>query len=66
MKVRAKPLAQRKGTRSQKAAGYVGGGERFGLIIVGESKSAQVGPLSRRFMSADQWENGLVVECTVA
>ena len=40
-------------------------GERFDLIIVGESKSEQVGPLSRRFLSAGEWENGVVVECTV-
>ena len=35
MKMRARPPAQRKGTRSQIVAGNVGGGERFDLIIVG-------------------------------
>jgi len=33
---------------------------------VGESKSEQVGLLSRIFLSADQWKNGLVIECAVA
>jgi hypothetical protein len=33
---------------------------------VGESKSERVGLLSRRFLSADEWENGLIVECAVA
>ena len=41
------------------------GGERFDLIIVGESKSGKVGPLSRILLSGDEWENGLAVECAV-
>jgi len=35
--------------------------ERFDLIIVRESKSEQVGSLSRILLSGDEWENGLVV-----
>jgi hypothetical protein len=41
--------------RSQNVAGNVGAD----LIIVGKSKSEQVGLSSRRFLSADEWENGL-------
>jgi hypothetical protein len=59
VKIRARPPAQRKGMRSQKVAGNVGGRERSDLIIVGESKSERVGPLS------GEWEIGLVVECAV-
>jgi len=43
-----------------------GGGEVSDLITVGESKSEQVRPLSRGFLSASEWENDVVVECTVA
>jgi hypothetical protein len=39
--------AQRKGTKSQKVARKVGGGERFDLILVGESESDRVGESSR-------------------
>jgi hypothetical protein len=35
------------------------------VITVGDGKSEQVGPLSRRFLSADEWENSLIVECAV-
>ena len=42
--MRASPPAQRKGTRSQKVAGNVGGGERFDLIIVGEGYSERIDP----------------------
>ena len=63
--MRARPQAQRKGKRSQEVAENVGGGEMFDLIIVGESKSEQVGPLSRILLSGDERENGLVVECAV-
>ena len=60
MKMRARPPAWRK------VAENVGGGERFDLIIVGESKSEQVDSLSRVLLSADERENGLVVACAVA
>jgi hypothetical protein len=40
--MRVRPPAQRKGTRSQKIAGNVEGGERSDLITVGEGKSEQV------------------------
>jgi len=33
----------------------VGAAERFDLTIVGKSKSEQVGPLSQRFLSDDEW-----------
>jgi hypothetical protein len=56
--MRARLPAQRKGTRSQKVAGNVGGGVRSDLITVGEGKGEQVEPLLRRFLS--------VVECAVA
>jgi hypothetical protein len=72
--MRARPPAQRKGKRSQKVAGNVGGGERFDLIIVAESKSEQVEPLLRRLLSAGelvirkmalssstQWHSGLFI-----
>ena len=36
---------------------------RFHLIIVGESKSVQVGPLSSSFLCACDWGNSLVIEC---
>jgi hypothetical protein len=58
--MRAGPPVQRKSTRSQKVTGNVGGEERFDVIIVGESKNKKVGPLPRRFLSAGEWENGLV------
>jgi len=62
VKMRARPLAWRK----VKGGRECRGGERFGLIIVGGSKSEQVEPLSRILLSGDEWENGLVVECAVA
>ena len=64
--MRARPPAQRKGTRSQKVAGNVGGGERFDLIIAGEGKSECVAAFPRGFVSAGDWESGLVVECAAA
>jgi len=36
--MRARPQAQRKGKGSQKVTGYVGGGERVDVVIVGECK----------------------------
>jgi hypothetical protein len=51
---RARTPAQRKGTKSQKVAGKVGGGERFDLIIVCESESGRVGQSSRSFLQAGQ------------
>ena len=37
-----------------------------GLVTVGENKSGRVGPLSRVFLSAYEWEIGVVVEYAVA
>lgn len=56
-KMRARPPAQRKGTRSEKSRRECGGGERSVLTIVGDKKSEPVGPLSISF------QVGLVVEC---
>ena len=50
--MRARPPAERKGTRSQKVAGSVGGGERFGLTIVGDGKSKRVMSFSSGFALA--------------
>ena len=66
MKMRVRPPVQRKSKRSQNVAENVGGEERVDLIIVGESKSEEVGPLSRALLSGDEWGDGLVVECAVA
>ena len=61
--MRARPPTWRKGKRSPRMSWA---GRRSTKIIVGESKSEQVGPLSRILLSGDGWENGLVVECAVA
>ena len=63
MKKEGKTMAQRNGTRSEEVAGNFGDGERFDLIIVGESKSEQVRPSSSRPLLTGEWEIGLVVEC---
>ena len=36
---------------------------RFHSIIVGESKSVRVGPLSSSFLCAHDWGNSLVTKC---
>jgi len=57
VKMRAGPPAQRKGTWSEKVARNVGAGERFDLIILGNSKSQRIGPFSSSF------QVNLVIEC---
>jgi len=64
-KRRARPQAQRKGKRSQKVAKKVGGGERFDLIIVGESKSEQVGSCQGYYCRLMSERMVFVVECAV-
>ena len=59
MKIRAS-RRRRRMVGGPKKSRRMGGG-RFNQIIVGESKSEQVGPLSRTLLSADEWENVLVV-----
>ena len=48
---------------SQKVVDKVGDLIRFYSIIVGESKSVRVGPLSSSFLQARDWRDGLVTEC---
>jgi len=57
--MRARPPAQKKGSWSEKLARNVGAGERFDLIIMGNSKSERIGPFSRSFQVS------LVIECLV-
>jgi hypothetical protein len=64
--MRGRRPAQRERTSYQKVARNVGVRGEVHLIIVDESKGEQIRQLSRRFLSADEWENGLVVECAMA
>ena len=58
--------AQRRGYGSQKAVDKVGDGIRFYSIIVDQSKSVRVAPLSSGFLWACDWGNGLVTECVAS
>ena len=63
--MRAGPQVQRNGKRSQEVAKKVGGRERFDLVIVGESKSEQVGSCQGYYCWLMSGRMVFVVKCAV-